>query len=105
MNSDWGAPVARRGELSLIVLTRAAAVRKFSALIDGECVLVSLILPDDSKSATAMQHPSVDAARIFITEMQPHTLDVVGDRDEDVTALRAFLRTAQASKPADVSLH
>jgi hypothetical protein len=105
MNSDWGAPVARRGELSLIVLTRAAAVRKFSALIDGECVLVSLILPDDSKSATAMQHPSVDAARIFITEMQPHTLDVIGDHGEDVTALRASLHAALASRPSGISLH
>ena len=105
MNPDWGTPVAQRGELAVIVLTRAAAVRKFSALIDDEGVLVSLILPDGNKSATALQHPSVDAARIFITEMQPHTLDVVGDRGEDVSALNASLRGALASRPSDIALH
>jgi hypothetical protein len=81
MNPDWGAPVARRGELSVIVLTRAAAVRKLALFvdIDDETALVSILMPDGADSVTPVNHLSVEAARSFITEMQPHTLDVVGE--------------------------
>jgi hypothetical protein len=104
--TDWKA-IAHRGELSLIVLTRAAAMRKLALFvhIDDETVLASILIPDGSDSATPLQHLSADAARRFIQEMQPHTLDVVGDRGEDVGALSAVLHAALASRPSEVSLH
>lgn len=105
MNPDWGEPIARRGELAMIVLTRAAAVRKFGLFVDIDAVLVSILIPDGAESATPLQHHSADAARTFITEMQPHTLDVVGDFGENVSALNASLRAALDSRPSDFAIH
>lgn len=100
-------PIAQRGHLALIVLTRAAAARKFAGLaaLHDDMALLSILMPDASDSATPLQHLSVDSARSFISEMQPHTLDVLGDFGEDVTALRASLHAALASRPADVAIH
>jgi len=80
MSDPW-LPIATRGCLALDVLTKRRAHGEDIGL--GGCEYLLRLRPDGDSSPIDMRCATGEAARLFIAEMQPHTLRLLLAPDED----------------------
>lgn len=81
--------VARRGQLTMTVLTLARA-RMAGIAVEPHATLVAVIHPDDRLFA-AIGVEGLDLMRGLIGELQPRSVTVEGTQLEDVSLLREAL--------------
>src|SRR5688572_1474611 len=90
--SDWGDAIAHRGELTVVVMTKARALSGTIKIVPHRGCDFVLELHPDGAAPVLMSSESVETVRNFVQTMAPRDVEVLVAEREEEHVIRAALK-------------